>query len=115
MRRNGVFRGWAIFWAVLQFALPLGATFADARLERKSARAPGAHVESTSTTSCRPSHSEDCALCQFLSRAAAPSQSAPLPAIAVAVRSAYDTHRGGRITTGATRVSLPRAPPVSLI
>jgi hypothetical protein len=115
MRRHGVFRGWAIFSAVLQFALPLGATFADAHLERESARAAGAHVESASTTSCRPAHSDDCALCQFLLRAAAPTESAPLPEIAVAVRSAYDAHRRGRITTGTTRVSLPRAPPISVV
>ena len=113
MRRNGVFRGWAILWAVLQFALPLGATFADARLERESARAPGAHIEETSNASCRPSHSDDCALCQFLSRAAAPSQGTTLPEITVSVRSAYDAKRAECATHGVARVSLPRAPPAS--
>jgi hypothetical protein len=114
MRRSGVFRVWAILWAVLQFALPLGATYADAQIERESARAPGAHVESTSTTSCRPSHSNDCALCQFLSRVAPPSQGSSLPEIVVVVRGAREAHRSGFVAHGFTRISLPRAPPAVL-
>jgi hypothetical protein len=114
MRRNGFFRGWAIVWAVLQFALPAGVTLADARLERESALAPGTHIESTSDISCRPSHPDECVLCQFLSRAEAPAQSAELPEIIVTVDDVRLAHRASRLTHGLARSGLPRGPPASL-
>jgi hypothetical protein len=113
MRRNGVFRGWAILWAVLQFALPAAATFADARLERESVGASGAHIEETSSASCRPSHPGECVLCQFLSRAASPTRSPSLPDIVVHVGEAADSHRTAEASRGLARLGLPRAPPIS--
>ena len=77
MRRRWGFRGWAIVWAVLQFALPAAATYADALLERDSASAQIAHVESGSGDDCRPVHAAECALCQLVSRGSAPTANAP--------------------------------------
>jgi hypothetical protein len=77
MRRRWGFRGWAIVWAVLQFALPAAATFADALLERDAATARTAHVESGSSEGCRPVHPAECALCQVVSRSSAPTAYAP--------------------------------------
>jgi hypothetical protein len=114
MRRNGFFRGWAVLWAVLQFALPAGVTLADARLEHESTLAPIAHVESTSDSTCRPSHPDECALCQFLSRAAPPAEHAALPEILVSVGDAFAALGTAHATHGVSRVSLPRAPPLSL-
>jgi hypothetical protein len=80
-------------WAALQFALPAGAAFADARLERESG-AVNAHVESSSRSTCTRAHSENCALCQVVGQASAPSESPlcpqvrrefPLPAVATRV------------------------------
>jgi hypothetical protein len=53
-----------------------------------AATSPGAHIESHTTTSCRPPHPDECALCQFPSRAAAPSDSPDLSVIAQQVRPA---------------------------
>ena len=114
MRRNGFFRGWAVLWAVLQFALPAGVTLADARLERESALTPVAHIESTSDATCRPSHPDECALCQFLSRAASPGEHASLPEILVSVGDAFAASGTAHVPHGRSRVSLPRAPPSSL-
>jgi hypothetical protein len=114
MHRNAVFRGWAVLWAVLQFALPSAVTFADARLERESARAPGAHIEETASTSCRPSHPDECALCQFISRAATPSQPSPLPAIAEQLCPSAGSPIHVAATRSRTRAALPRAPPAAL-
>ena len=113
MRRNGFFRGWAILWAVLQFALPTAVTHADARLERESAAA-GTHIESTSDATCPPSHPDECALCQFLSRAAPPAEHAALPEIVVSVGEASASRRTAYVSRGLSRVGLPRAPPASL-
>jgi hypothetical protein len=114
MHRNAVFRGWAVLWAVLHFALPFAVTFADARLERESARAPGPHIEETASSTCRPSHPDECALCQFLSRAAAPSQPSPLPAIAGQLGASADSPLHAAATRTRTRLALPRAPPLDL-
>jgi hypothetical protein len=114
MRRNGFFSGWAILWAVLQFALPAAVTLADAELQRESARGPGAHVESTSDASCRPSHPGECALCQLVSRAAAPGHGPTLPEVGLVAGHACASPLEGRVPRGLTRVSLPRAPPASL-
>lgn len=114
MRRNAVYRGWAVLWAVLQFALSSVVTFADARLERESARAPGAHIEETASATCHASHPDECALCQFLSRAAAPSHSAELPDIAQQLRASTESPVHAGATRTHPRVALPRAPPLAL-
>lgn len=70
------FRAFALVWAVLQFALPLVVLFTDASWERTSARGPGQHVEASGNTSCQPTHTDDCALCRFLSNHTAPAPEA---------------------------------------
>jgi hypothetical protein len=113
MRQNAGFRSWAALWSVLQFVLPAIATFADAQLERESARAPGVHVEASSSAACRPSHPDECALCQLLSRAAPPAHCTSLPEIAVVVRPALASSLDSIGSRDHTRVELPRAPPTS--
>jgi hypothetical protein len=114
MRRRWGFRGWAIMWAVLQFALPTAATFADARLEREASTAQGAHAESRSDASCRPVHPAECALCQLVSRASAPAvQNDSCPAIISVIEQPTFAERLWRELAGPTRLSLARAPPLS--
>jgi hypothetical protein len=99
---------------VLQFALPLGATLADARLASASVQAPSAHVESSSTDKCAPSHTDECALCQFLSRAAAPGSAVALPTIVGALAPSAPPPVQSAAMLGLARASLPRAPPHAL-
>jgi hypothetical protein len=114
MRRRRAFRWWAIVWAVLQFALPAGATFADARLEREGASAQGPHAESQSEASCRAVHPAECALCQLVSRASAPAvQDAGVPEILIAIEQPLVGDRPWRALSGTTRFALARAPPLS--
>ena len=114
MRRNAGFRGWAILWAVLQFALPSAVTLADARLQRESARAPGAHIEETAGATCRPGHPDECVLCQFLARGAAPEATAALPAIAGQLGARADAPAHVDVSGTRARAALPRAPPHAL-
>ncbi len=58
-----------MLWALLQFALPTAATYADALLERTGAQTH-AHVESGTGTACAPVHASECALCQVVNKAA---------------------------------------------
>ncbi|HKH90883.1 MAG TPA: hypothetical protein VKA54_03715 [Gemmatimonadaceae bacterium] len=111
MRRSVAWRVFAVIWAALQFALPGVAVFADARLERDSRAAPGAHVESGTTQTCSPVHPADCALCQVLVRVAPPSESPALPAIADAVRPSATSPIPRHATRALAAVALPRAPP----
>jgi len=113
MRRRWGFRGWAIVWAVLQFALPASATVADALLERDSAATQHAHVESASTGACRPVHSAECALCQVVSRSTTPAAAPSWRDVVVLV----ETHAAAELNHcslgGLRRTSLARAPPRS--
>ena len=111
MRRTMMWRLFALFWAVLQSALPCAALLADVRLERDSQQALGAHVESGSTKSCRPVHPDACALCQVLSRTATPEQPTTLPAIAAIVRPSATLPIARLATRAAATAELPRAPP----
>ena len=114
MHRTAAWRSFATLWAILQFVLPGAALLADARLERDTVRSPGAHVESTTTSSCRPVHPDECALCQFLSRAAAaPSESPELPAIAQLVRPVSTSPVPHHATRDLADVGQPRAPPAN--
>ena len=112
MRRRLGFRGWAIVWAVLQFALPCAATFADASLERRGVGAES-HAESRSDASCRPVHAAECALCQLVLRSFAPM--AGPASIAAAVRVVALPPIGDRPWRAAadpTGWALARAPPL---
>lgn len=111
MRRTMTWRVFALFWAVLQFALPSAALLADVRLERDSQEALGAHVESASTKACHPVHPDACALCQVLSRTATPEEAATLPAIAAIVRPSATRPVARPASRAAATAELPRAPP----
>jgi hypothetical protein len=113
MRRRWGFRGWAMVWAVLQFALPAAATLADARLERDGVDAR-AHVESQSDASCRPVHRAECALCQLVWRTStlASGPSCVAAVVRVVVRPAI-ADRPWRSLAGAADLALARAPPLS--
>ena len=114
MRRRWGFRAWAIVWAVLQFALPAAASYADARLEREGAAAQGPHAESRSDASCRQVHPAECALCQVVSRASALAvQNHACPAVVSVVEQPIIAERRWRAISGSTGLALARAPPLS--
>ena len=79
--------------AVLQFTLPLGLAYADARLAAEGGRAQ-AHAESDRSSNCRPVHSPECGLCRFLTNHSA---------TALGPATVIDTR-------GAARLVRPRAP-----
>jgi hypothetical protein len=102
-----------MLWAVLQFALPAAATYADARLEREGASAQGPHAESQSEASCRPVHPTECALCQLVSRTSTPAvQDAGAPEIVIAIEQARVGEGPWRALSGTSRLALARAPPL---
>jgi hypothetical protein len=111
MHRTAAWRAFATLWAILQFVLPGAALLADARLERDTVRSPGSHIESKTTSACRPVHPDECALCQFLSRAAAPSESPALPAIAQQVSPVSTSPVPRHVARDLADVGQPRAPP----
>ncbi|MES2180140.1 MAG: hypothetical protein V4550_19950 [Gemmatimonadota bacterium] len=55
-----------VFFAAVQFALPATLSVSDAvdAIDRRNAYS---HVEDESRTACRPPHSADCVVCQYLS------------------------------------------------
>jgi hypothetical protein len=111
MRRRWGFRGWAMVWAVLQFALPAAASVADASLERAAVRAPSGHVESTSTAACRPAHPAECALCQFLSRAGSRAVGPVCPTFVEAGQLTVAADHAAGVPATVRRLTLARAPP----
>jgi hypothetical protein len=110
MRRRWGFRGWAMVWAVLQFALPAAASVADARLERDG-RTQSAHVEATSTAACRPVHPAECALCQSLSRASLRAAGPGCPTVVEARQLPPAADHAARVPATRQRLTLARAPP----
>jgi hypothetical protein len=100
-------------WAVLQLALPPVATFADARLERESEAYGATHVESSSSATCPPVHAAECALCQFVSRASAPSDGAPCPVVMPVVARPPATARVASTTSALSQLPLARGPPIA--
>jgi hypothetical protein len=111
MHRTAAWRAFATLWAILQFVLPGVAPLADARLERDGGSSPGSHIESKTTPACHAVHPDECALCQFLSRAAAPSASPALPAIAQQVRPVSTSPVPRHATRDLADAGQPRAPP----
>ena len=61
------FRGLAILWAALQFALPGVLTILDGATALRDREAVVAHMEETSSKTCHPPHSTECGLCRYLS------------------------------------------------
>lgn len=103
----------AMMWAVLQFALPAVATIADGALERMSVGASAAHVESSSTASCHPAHSAECALCQFLSRPMTSSAPVTLPPVATLLVARVADTGEGHAASALARLPGARAPPMA--
>jgi len=100
-------------WAVLQFALPMAATFADARLEGESVTARGPHAESKSDATCHRVHPTECALCQVVSRVSAPSvHGDSCPVAASVIEQVVIGERPWRALAGSARLALARAPPL---
>jgi hypothetical protein len=60
-------RGFAILWAVLQFALPGVVTILDGAIALRERASVVAHVEETSSKTCQPPHSTECGICRYLS------------------------------------------------
>lgn len=110
MRRPRVFRIWALVWAVLQVALPTGASLADARLEQESGQAR-AHVESSTRSTCHQVHSEACALCQVVGQAASPAESPRCPDVAREVPLPVVATRVERDSRALALLAPARAPP----
>ena len=106
-------RGWTLLWALLQFALPAAATYADAMLEREGVGAPIAHVEADGTAGCPAVHPADCAICHLVqSRITGASAPSCIPAFTIRRPAQHDTHADRPTTVAIGRVHLPRAPPV---
>jgi hypothetical protein len=98
-------------WAVLQFALPAFASSADAHVERES-RAQVAHVESTSTSSCRPVHTAECALCQLVNHHLTPVAQPSAPLILTVVACPAPAEVVAPATAWLGHLPLARAPPL---
>ena len=101
-----------MLWAVLQFALPAVASGVDARLEHES-RFQVAHIESTSSTSCRPVHSAECALCQLLTQHASTAAAPDAPTIASCVPSGVFSECLAPATASLEHLPPARAPPLA--
>ena len=113
MRRCGFFRGWAVVWAVLQFALPAAVTLGDSRLERESGGGPLTHVESASGKACRPAHPANCALCQFVSHTSVLPADSGTPTFVAAASPTPPPAAQTRVSAVLARLSLARAPPLA--
>lgn len=101
-----------MLWAVLQFALPAVVSGVDANLERDG-RSQVVHIESKSSTSCRPVHPAECALCQLLTTHVAPSTAVVPPAIAARTPSGVVTECLAPATASLEHLPPARAPPIA--
>lgn len=106
-------RALALSWAVLQFALPMVVLFTDASSAVAAVDSDRGHVESAGETNCRAPHTDECALCRFLSNSTAPSARAGvvLPSVSQSVGT-FDAPSIG-CGTAARRLPPSRAPPVA--
>jgi hypothetical protein len=66
-----------VLWAALQIALPLGASYADAKAAVAGAGAARAHAESERSGACQRPHSPDCGVCRFLANHSATPAAPP--------------------------------------
>ena len=101
----------ALTWGVLQFALPLAILFVDAESAAASATQVKVHVEATDTKTCAPVHTDECALCRFLSQSSAPIARESLPVVVAAAT--FPATDAPRVSCAAAVQRLPdsRAPP----
>lgn len=74
-------RAFALTWGVLQVALPFAILFADAQSATAGAGEVKIHVEAADSTACQPVHTDECALCRFLSQNNAPTPRESLPVV----------------------------------
>src|SRR5262249_50034711 len=104
-------RAFALTWGVLQFALPFAILFADAATAAASATEVKVHIEATGTKTCTPVHTDECALCRFLSQNSAPIARESLPVVVVAA--VFPATDAPRVSCAAAVQRLPdsRAPP----
>lgn len=112
MRLRRRFRGWVMVWALLQFALPTAATYADALLERAGVEAQ-AHVESGTGTACATVHASNCALCQVVNRSVAGTAETCVLVDAVRRVPAHAPRASNTIVGDRGRLPLSRAPPAA--
>ena len=101
-----------VIWAVLQFALPSVASYADALLERSSLRAIGAHIEAHGTKACPQAHPADCAICQIVNRVGSMPVAIAGVDIAVRIATPYASRTIAAAESARGRAALPRAPPL---
>ena len=66
VRMSRPVRTLTLLLAAIQFAVPAVVSVADGALAQ-SGRGSGMHVEDVGNNHCKPPHSADCAICQFLS------------------------------------------------
>ena len=104
-------RTFALIWGALQFALPFAILFADAESAVASAGRVKIHVEPAETKTCAPVHTDQCALCRFLSQSSAPVGRESLPVVVASAT--FPVTDAPRVSCAASVQRLPdsRAPP----
>jgi hypothetical protein len=104
-------RALALTWGVLQFALPFAILFADAESATASTGQVKIHVEATESSACQPVHTDECALCRFLSQNNAPTPRESLPVVLASA--GFPASDAPRVSGSAAIQRLPdsRAPP----
>jgi hypothetical protein len=104
-------RAFALTWGVLQFALPFAILFVDAESAAASANQVKIHVEAAESKTCAPVHTDECALCRFLSQNSAPIARESLPVVVASA--AFPATDAPRVSCAAAVQRLPdlRAPP----
>ena len=106
-------RGFALIWGALQIVLPMLILFSDANSALSGSRRPVAHIESATTDSCQPVHTDECALCRFLSHNNAAAARAELPPVpASAGHTPCETTHASRAAAFG-RLPDSRAPPIA--
>ena len=108
-------RMWAAILAVVQVAGPGLVSIADASSEAGAlVRRPTPHVESHRTASCPRVHTDQCALCRYLTgTGAAPDRGETALALRVLTTPVPDG-AGSVVTSRLGTLPRPRGPPVSV-
>ena len=101
-----------MLWALLQFALPTAATYADAMLERAGGADVVAHIEADGTAGCPAVHPADCAICHLVHRLATPGAPEGPAVYSSSALLRPETSAGAFESAERGRLPLARAPPV---
>jgi len=110
---RGRARVWVLVLAVLQLAATPALAIADGMLALRNSGRVVAHAEGHSSEHCKPPHSAECALCQFLSSQIENASAVAVlawPTVPFRCRTAPTVAFGQRTTLD---LSFPRAPPVA--